>query len=337
MKPDESLLQKFLDNKCTPEEASEVISCVSDPEGKRIFENQFEKDVAFLENGYQFNEDQLIPSIEIYQRIHDKIQALPKKGIKNSIKQFSQSWVKIAASILIPLLLANAITWYFVSRPDNKVVWQEVYVPKGEKLQVMFQDGTKVWINSDTRLKYPVEFKGYSREVKLDGEAYFAVAKNPKKPFLVNSKGLSIKVTGTSFNVKAYSNERHIITTLDEGKISLLYQHNQKNIETLLNPKQTAVFDKELMAVKLGDASFGQNSGWKENKLEFKNTPIEEVTKALERWYNIKCEIEDPEIKSFNYTITFKNETLKNVLFGLEKITPIRCDLKKGLVIISKK
>ncbi len=337
MKPDETLLKKFLDNKCTPEESSEVISWASHREGKRIFENQFENDIIFLEMGHQFNEDQLIPSIQIYQGIHDKIQDLPKKEIKYSIRKFSQSWLKIAASILIPLLLANAITWYFLSRPDNKIVWQEVYVPKGEKLQVMFQDGTKVWINSDTRLKFPVEFKGKTREVMLEGEAYFAVNKNPKKPFLVNAKGLSIKVTGTSFNVKAYSNEKQIITTLDEGKISLLYQHNQKNIETLLKPKQKAVFDTEHFAVKLSDASFRENSGWKENKLEFTNTPIEEVAKAIERWYNVKCEIKDPKIKSFNYTITFKNETLHNVLFGLEKLTPVRCDLKNGLVIIRKK
>jgi len=247
------------------------------------------------------------------------------------------NWLKIAAAILIPLLITNAIIWFVLEKPNSQIAWQEVYVPKGEKQQVIFQDGTRVWLNSDTKLKYPVEFAGNQREVKLEGEAYFKVKKNPKKPFIVMVNNLSVKVTGTSFNVKAYHDEKLITTTLDEGKISLLTKQKNGPVEYALLPGQEAYYSKTSSDITVVKSETGQNSSWKEKKIIFKNTSMLNVVKTLERWYNVKIIINDQGLSAYTYTITFRNEPLQNVLFGLEKITPIRCQMKNGTVEIRKK
>lgn len=106
--------------------------------------------------------------------------------------------------------------------------YEEIYVAKGERLQMMFQDGTRVYINSDSRLKYPKKFALSSREVYLEGEAYFVVSKNPARPFIVNLNGPAIHVLGTSFDVNAYPDNKNITVCLDEGHINLMLPSDKK-------------------------------------------------------------------------------------------------------------
>jgi len=334
--PDENLLLKFLDNNCTPDEAMVVLTWLSTPEGQSFADDRFDKETSTLDMDDQKSIGQPIRSIHMFQQILQKINFQKTDSIRRT-HRMSQNWIKIAAAIFIPLLITNAIFWLVIEKPTNKVLWQEVYVPKGEKLQVMFQDGTKVWLNSDTKLEYPAEFSGNQRQVKLEGEAYFVVKKNPKKPFIVRLNDLNIKVTGTSFNVKAFKDENMITTTLDEGKICLVAQQKGKPVEYKIQPGQQASYLKAGLKVSIFPSTIGQNSSWKENKLTFKDTPLQEVVKVLERWYNVKFEINDPTISHYTYTISFHNEPLQNVLFGLEKLTPVRCQLKNGKVQIKKK
>ena len=336
-KPDNKLLEKFLDNACTPEESKVILAWLSQPEGQQFADKQFESDVLLFDENENLKENQNIRSVYIYQQIQDKIKGGVKSEEKRRIRYISQKWIKTAAAILVPLLITNALIWLLVSKQEKQIAWQEVYVPKGEKLQVLFHDGTKVWLNSDTRLKYPSEFKGKTRDVTLDGEAYFVVNKNRAKPFIVNVKELKIKVTGTSFDVRAYRESKEITAILDEGKISMITSNKGKLVEYNLNPGQKASYLKQTSKVLFSKAENGQNSNWKHNQLVFKDTPLTEVLKILERWYNVKMIIVNREIESYSYTAKFDNESLQNVLAGLEKITPIRCVVKSGNVEIFKK
>jgi len=183
--PDEKLLEKFLDNKCTPEEARDILEWVSSPEGRLVAENRFNKDIVLMENSDQHIDNQEIRTAHMFRQIMRKIFGEQEEESTPQTRRLIPNWLKIAAAILIPLFLTNAIIWFIFEKPNKEIAWQEVSVPKGEKQQVIFQDGTRIWLNSDTKLKYPVEFSGNQREVKLDGEAYFQVKKNAKKPFFV--------------------------------------------------------------------------------------------------------------------------------------------------------
>jgi len=333
---DEKLLEKFLENKCTPEEARDVLEWITSPEGRLVAENRFDKDIVLMENPDQHIDNQDVRKAHMFRQIMDKIIADESEKANPQTHWLISNWLKVAAAILIPLLITNAIIWFILEKPNGNIAWQEVSVPKGEKQQVIFQDGTRVWLNSDTKLKYPVEFSGNQREVKLEGEAYFIVQKNPKKPFFVRLNNLSVKVTGTSFNVKAYQDEKVITTTLDEGKISLLTKQKDEPLEYTLLPGHQALYSKTTSAIDVVKSAIGQNSSWKEKKLTFKDTPLLDVVRTLERRYNVKVVITDQGLLAYTYTINFHNESLQNVLSGLEKITPIRCQLKNGTVEIRK-
>lgn len=335
--PDERLLEKFLDNKCTPKEAQDVLEWISTYEGRSITESNFDNDIVSIENSGQNIEDQEVRTTLMFRKIMEKIIADESMTSISQPHRLIPNWLKIAAAILIPLFLTNAIIWFIFEKPNNNIAWQEVFVPRGEKQQVIFQDGTRIWLNSDTKLKYPVEFSGNQREVKLEGEAYFEVKKNSKKPFFVRLNNLSVKVTGTSFNVKAYRDEKVITTTLDEGKVSLLTNQNNEDVEYSLKSGQQAFYSKATSDINIQKSEIGQNSNWKAKKLIFKDTPLLEVVKVLERWYNVKFIIMDQGLSTYTYTINFKNEPLQNVLIGLEKITPIKYQINNGIVEIKKR
>jgi ferric-dicitrate binding protein FerR (iron transport regulator) len=335
--PDEKLLEKFLDNKCTPEEARDVLEWISSYEGRLVAENRFNKDIVLIENSGRNIDDQEIRITRMFKKIMEKIIADESEVSTSQKRRIIPYWLKIAAAVLIPLLITNSIIWFILEKPNNNMAWQEVSVPRGEKQQVIFQDGTRVWLNSDTKLKYPIEFSGNQREVKLEGEAYFQVKKNSKKPFFVRMNNLSVKVTGTSFNIKAYQDEKVITTTLDEGKVSLLIQQKNEPVEYTLQPGQEAFYSKTTSAVDIVKSAIGQNSSWKEKRITFKDTPLLEVIKVLERWYNVEFIIMDQRLSAYTYTITFHNEPLQNVLAGLEKITPLKYQINNGKVEIRKR
>lgn len=326
----EELLLKYLDNNCTPHEASIVMEWMATPEGKVFAENQFDSDAAAIGKSHKLFEQPEVRSVQMFQQI----LAETNTSKASRTTRITPIWLKIAAAILIPVLITSAIMWLVKEKPQIDVAWQEVYVPKGEKMQMMFQDGTRVWLNSDTKLKYPVNFTGNLREVKLEGEAYFVVNKNANKPFFVRMNNLSVKVTGTSFNVKAYSNENSITATLDEGKISLLTNKNNKQSESILNPMEQATFSKESAEIAVKPVVVGQNSSWKNNELSFNDTPFLDVIRILERWYNVNVTIADKELATYTYTLNYGSESLTNVLTAMARITPIKYSMKNGAIVI---
>jgi ferric-dicitrate binding protein FerR (iron transport regulator) len=330
----EYLFEKFLENKCTPDEVKIVTDWLSSLEGQQFFNDYFNKEIDKLDSS-DFTNEKDIRSSHMFQKILSDIN---KEEINtSSTRNLSRTWFKIAAAVLLPLLLTNVILWYIFGYQKDKISWQEVVVGKGEKLQMMFQDGTRVWLNSDSKLKYPEKFYGDFREVKLEGEAYFKVKKDSEHPFIVKMKNLNVKVLGTSFNIKAYADDNNITATLDEGLISLLTNPLTHASEYLLKPGQEAVFSSLNSKLSINNSKDNSASIWRQNIISFKDTPLNEVIKTLERWYNVKFDVSDPKLLNYTYTINFKDEGLKNVLFSLERITPIECKLGNGIVTIKRK
>lgn len=199
----------------------------------------------------------------------------------------------------------------FITVRDN---WTE-----GEKY---LQDGTRVYINSDSWLKYPKKFGLSKREIFLVGEAYFVVAKNKKRPFIVNLNGPSVHVLGTSFDVQAYPENKDIVICLDEGHVNLTLSSAK---EYPLLPGEKLIYNKESDQCRIikNDHS-KQVSMWKDNVISFKDTPLTEVVKVLNRWYNVNFKIEDEQASKYVYTLTSDNTILEKVLQDLEKIAPVK-------------
>jgi transmembrane sensor len=237
----------------------------------------------------------------------------------------------------------------------------ELIVPSGEKSQLILDDGTKVWINSESRLLYPVGFRGNDRSVILEGEAYFDVSKIQHTTFTVYTQDVKVKVLGTKFNVKSYPKDQTIETTVVEGLVRV--EDDEEKIRfspVLLKTDERMVFRKDETREPLTDApanisnEIGQNeqqvpvkeilishvntdniTSWKDHLLVFDNETLEEIAVKMSRWYKVQIEIMEPGLKTHRYTGKFvNNETLDQVLEAINLTTPIQYKIRQNSVQI---
>jgi ferric-dicitrate binding protein FerR (iron transport regulator) len=228
---------------------------------------------------------------------------------------------KIAAMVVLAavsgFMAASLLTGG--SSQKTSLVWFETQVPRGEKSLLLLPDGSKVWVNSESSLSYPANFMDGNRNVKLNGEAYFEVAKLNGSVFTVETPDYNVRVLGTRFNLMAYENFNRTETTLIEGKIEI--QKGKQIIEIV--PGQTFIykdnqfFSKETMAAK--------SSRWKDDIFDFDQITFQEMVIRLERWYDVDIEIKSPELNQIIYSGVFKNEeTIDEVLNTFQLTMPIR-------------
>ncbi|GAA3562192.1 FecR family protein [Snuella lapsa] len=192
---------------------------------------------------------------------------------------------------------------------------------RGDRKEIYLPDGSKIVLNAESQLIYPKEFNDSLREVTLIGEAFFDIKRNIYKPFIVNSNNLKIKVLGTSFNVKSYDGDKKIETTLVTGKVELI-----KDEETpiVLAPSQKAVFYKKENKLEIEKVYSHDVVAWKDGRLIFNKTPLQDVVVDLERKYNVKININSQKLLDYEYTGTFDNLSINEVLKVLTISSPIK-------------
>jgi len=185
---------------------------------------------------------------------------------------------------------------------------------KGERSTITLADGTSVWLNADSKLTYPKVFSGKTREVFLDGEAFFDVSEDPAKPFIVRTSAISVRVLGTSFNVRSYDQDDQIRTTLVKGKIILSVTDDESN-QLTLKPSQQAVFEKHSRKITLENKVITENfTAWREGKLSFEGQPLSLIIKELERWYDVTIIMENESSLNCPFSAKINNKTLVEVL-----------------------
>ncbi|PXY39146.1 iron dicitrate transport regulator FecR [Flavobacterium cheongpyeongense] len=214
---------------------------------------------------------------------------------------------------------ANGVITYTVNpnaeiSKENANAFNTLSTPTGGQYNIVLADGTKVYLNTVSSLKYPTRFNGNQRLVELEGEAYFEVAKNKEKPFMVKSGNQSVEVLGTHFNIHAYNNEPVIKTTLLEGSVSVTY----KNQKTFLKPgeQSNAAYNSNTIVIRKVDTEAAV--AWKNGRFKFDNADLKSVMKQLERWYGIKVEYRG-DVSDVRFSGgTFMNKNLSEVLKVLE-------------------
>jgi len=227
---------------------------------------------------------------------------------------------KYAAIILFAFLSGN----YFHSAPapDQTLRFSEIKVPSGQMSQLTLSDGTKVWLNSGTTLRFPEHFGDKSRTVTVRGEAFFKVAKNPDKPFIVNSTNLKVEVLGTSFNFSAYKEDAYTSVTLVEGKVAV--QDSLGKQIAQLGPGQMATKDKGSGRLDIKEVKTSSYAAWTEGKIVFDDESLDQIACKLERWFNVEISFADEKLKSKRFTGTIlKNKPVDQIMQALELLSPI--------------
>ncbi|BBE16534.1 anti-sigma factor [Aquipluma nitroreducens] len=264
---------------------------------------------------------------------HDLLLVKKKLNKHSNKNTFVMNFQKVAAILLLPLLIYTA---WNISKPSTfskKVsLMKTSETTFGVRSQIQLSDGTKVWINSGSKLTYPDEFTGKVREVKLEGEAYFQVESDKEHPFYVDLNGCKVKATGTRFNISNYKEDNEITTYLEHGKVSLLSAVSKdSNKSVQLNENEIIVYQKADKQYHITNADGKKYIGWIDGALIFKNDDTNDVAARLGRWFNAEIIFDEEVLKSdYVFTATFKHESLEEALRLLSYSTPITYKILSG-------
>lgn len=260
----------------------------------------------------------------------NSFEALKKVNTKITQSSPAKWWIsiqRVAAILMLPLMVYSGyvtIQNQKKSITEHQAVMQTVSSRQGMVTQFTLADGTKVWLNSNSELQFPMLFTEDKREVKLKGEGFFEVTKNEKQPFRVNAGELKVEVLGTSFNVISFDNDAQSEVVLVTGEVALTSENGQINREySKMHPGQRAVYQKEKQKIFAEEVNVDKYISWRDGNLIFRDDSMEDVVKRLSRWFNVEITINDPEIKNYIYKATFRNENLFQVLNLLKLSAPI--------------
>ena len=209
--------------------------------------------------------------------------------------------------------------------------YNTLVVPRGGEYMVELSDGTKVWLNSDCELRFPITFVGDRRNVEIEGEAYFEVAKDEGKPFHVLAKGVDIKVLGTSFNVMTYRGRT--ITTLVEGKVCLTY----KDESVLMVPDRQAEVIAETGKILMREVDARNFTLWKDGVFYFENAALETIAERLSQWYDVNIVFNDEALKKLRYSVEMKRyNNIQDLLTKIEKTQKVKFLIQGKSIYIHK-
>ena len=268
-------------------------------------------------------------------------------------KKSNRRYVILTAASVALLLAVNI--WQFVENRELKVELtvpritlaevpseqkHTLYTNNGVKGYVELPDGSKVWLNSASRLTYPDRFQGATREVLVAGEALFEVVRDTLKPMIVNTnRDFMIEVLGTKFNIRSYDNDYEAQTTLISGSINLIREKNRGERELIahLSPKESFVIRDKNAPILIKQIDTTKQIAWKNGQLIFESTPMPEVLKKLERWHGTKFIIVDEDILQTKLTANFRSESIVQIMEMIKFCTSIDYSVTENIVTLHKK
>lgn len=320
-------LDKFVKGKVSSDELRDVIKLLGEEKNLSLVDKQMRHFWKQDENRNTGNNEKFDI---ILHEIHHKINI----SEKTSPSLFSRSLnfiSKVAAILFIPLL----ISVYYLkndrvteSNKSNYITYNTLTVPLCTQSFIILPDGSKVWLNSGTTIKYPSDLgQSDCRLIELEGEALFDIAKNPDKPFVVNTKDIDIKVLGTKFNIRSYDDEPKAILALAEGSVEAGIFKEDNSFSTLLKvvPGEVAFYSRSLNQLMVDrPLNLTKYFAWIDGKMQFEKDPIDIVMNKFSKMYNVEFEVKDPELYTYQFTATFINESLERALQIICTSSPIK-------------
>lgn len=325
-----------------------------------------DKEIAMVKQWIAMSKDNEEYYVQLYEVWHDTLSAetnlidserayqlfIEKTSVKASLHRPVLNWWRIAAAAVIMLMCS--IGYFYYHQVEKPQTWHSVKVLEGTTRKLVLADGTTVWINAGSHIKYSRDFGKASRTIYLDGEAYFDIAANKKNiPFLVKTKHFTIRDIGTVFNIKAYSDEPSFEATVVEGKISVegkLSKHDEENSKVFLEKKQVLKINSQadkvtenettperIKVLAIEDSQIQLYNGWKDDFLVFEGASFNELAKIIERRYAVEVIFKDEALKAYKYTGSFRNVAkITNVMNIIKATTAISYTITGNKIIISE-
>lgn len=305
------LFKKYLNGTCTPEEYTKVLEVIKGNKNDQSLDR-------FMNDNWNAIEAKMAgeSNTDLLGRIHHQIALTENKTTQKSIRFYKLS-LQIAAALIVGLIVTSAYLFKYSDRFGLQPFTQHVSTTPGSITNFKLPDGSMVWLNSGSEITYAGNFER-DRKIQLKGEAFFDVVKSGST-FKISTEYGNIQVFGTAFNVKAYSNDS-FITTLERGSLEVSLASGKE--KQMLKPGDQAFLD-ENNQLTVKPVSVDEFISWKDGKLMFVRKSLGEVTKMLERWYNVKIELESKETKELWFTGTIEKETISEVLELIKTTIPI--------------
>lgn len=321
----ETLLLRFLDKETSNEENDVVLRWVSDSEKNRA---EFRK----LHHAHHLHKLRYFESKIDIDEAWKRLNGLLPKVKKQSQLDLPDILWKVAASVLLILAGSLGSLWmsgHFSEHPQSAMI--ELQALKGEKSQAILADGSKVWLNSQTTIKYDAL---NPRAVRLDGEAFFEVKKDGNHPFeVITTSGMKVIVTGTRFNLRSFAGEPFVETTLEEGEV--LIEGSDNKLLARLEPGQQARYTIENKQASVRNVSPELYSLWKNNELRFTDISFAELVPRIERWYGVTIILNNTDKNNDRFTMTIKTESLRELLNMMQLTSKFTYEINGEQVIIN--
>jgi ferric-dicitrate binding protein FerR (iron transport regulator) len=317
-----SLFEKYIANEATAQDIKELVLYLqTNPKIDDWFEQQVRDSSPEI-------------SEELKQKMFDRIQEKinePEKELHINPAPVRQ-WLRIAASILLPFMIALGCYYFYTSYKNDADNPLLIVVGRGEKANITLPDGSRVWLNSDTKLTYNNTYNKKERFLQMDGEAYFEVVPDANKKFIVRCAGMEVEVLGTTFGIKAYDEDSIISTVLVEGSVQLTLPNQiykmKLNERIVLNKS-----NHNLTAETVNVTDFTE---WRKNRLRFENESIQDIVKTIARMHNIDCVFADESIKNLRFTGSVDNTSIESILNVIALTAPVTYTVNNGSIIIYK-
>ena len=312
-----------------------------------------QKEIAFNKHMQRLSNHLSEPVLQYELGDNDDTIIQEKKPKSTIYKKLA--WVTgIAASLfIIWFVVADS---YTNTKTTKATAQNTVSTKRGSKSKIQLPDGTEVWLNADSKITYNENFQGDIREVHLSGEAFFDVVRNEKKPFIIHTDVIDVKVLGTTFNVRSYANEKNTETSLIRGSVEITLRNNPDK-KFMLKPDDKLIVQNENFKAVPGKTAYEKREDkpilltwdkikyeksdssaketlWVKNKLSFDGESMEEIALKIERWYDVKVNITDNRLKKTEYTAVFNDESLEQVMEALQITGKFRYAINKKDVTI---
>src|SRR5665648_667832 len=299
-----NLLKRYFNNRYSKNDSCEL---------KRMLEmHDSELESLMLMHWDEFQGEKLLKDKDLSEILNQLNVDLLLKSQVSKVRRFYHHFSKIAAILVFPLILALGILYFqFYEYLLQKNVFVEVTSPMGSRTSLNLPDGSTVWLNGNSQIRYPAVFNK-KRNVELKGEAFFKVKSDKEHPFLVSVNDLSVRATGTEFNVLAYDDDPEISIMLKEGKVEV--SDNQQSVIKTMQTGYVLMYNKKSLDIDYSLINATNYSKWINGKLIFENASLKEVVSRMERWYGVKIVIENEELLQLHFKATFMNESIEEAL-----------------------
>lgn len=256
---------------------------------------------------------------------------IKRKNQRHTMRQVLQY-----AAMAIILVASTFVAAHYIYNDTSNQELNSLYVPAGQRAQITLEDGSTVWLNANSTLRYPSHFSRKGRHVTIEGEAFFDIAQNKKKPFIVSTKDVDLKVLGTQFNVHSYPETDFVKTDLVEGSVRIYKPNAEEKGVTLKPNEQLTVQGNEMKLGKTGSSDYFL---WTEGVYAFDNERLIDIIQKLQLYYDVKIVLEDPEIFNVRYTGKFRQrDGIDEILRIIQKIRKfnMKKDTENNIITLTK-